>query len=359
MAASETPAGPTVLVIRFSALGDVAMTVPPVMDAALASPDTRFVMLTRPLPSRTFGPADLLPPNLSMLTPDLKRYKGIGGLWRLARELRRTVRPDIVVDLHDVLRSRIISLFLRLMGGVRVVRIDKGRREKRAVTRRRNKRTEPLMSGDARYRDTFRRAGLPTPILFRGFFSDERQERRATADTAARIAIAPFAAHPGKEWPLACVEKVIEHFSTRPGVEILVFGAGAREKEVIACWAARWPGTVTDMASKGLPLQEEMREMARCDVMLSMDSANMHLASLVGLPVVSVWGATDTRTGFLGWRQDPSDALGLAMECRPCSVFGNKPCRISPDGTRPCLAGLPPTRVISALESHLPLNTFH
>lgn len=357
MSKSDLRTNPVVLIIRFSALGDVAMTVPAVIDTALSSPEVQFVMLTRPLASRVYGPAEGLPPNLRILPVDLKRYKGIAGLWRLAGELRREVNPDIVADLHDVLRSRIISLFLKLRGGVRVVRINKGRKEKRALTRRRNKIKVQLPYGDTRYRDTFNRAGLPAPEIFDGFYTDIRRRRLADAHRTPRIAIAPFAAHAGKEWSLNSMEDVIGHFALRPDMEILVFGAGTREKEVIARWAEKWPDTVIDMAARGLPLEEEMRGMADCDVMLSMDSANMHLASLSRLPVVSIWGATDRRAGFLGWRQDESDAIGLDMECRPCSVFGNKPCRLTSDGSRPCLDRLQVRTVIGAIERHLPTGS--
>lgn len=62
------------------------------------------------------------------------------------------------------------------------------------------------------------------------------------------------------------------------------------------------------------------------DVMLSMDSANMHLASLVQVPVVSVWGATHPSIGFYGYNQNPGNAVQIDLDCRPCSVFGDYPC---------------------------------
>ena len=67
--------------------------------------------------------------------------------------------------------------------------------------------------------------------------------------------------------------------------------------------------------------------MSHLDVMLSMDSANMHLASLTGIPVVSVWGATHPMAGFLGYNQDPENVIQIDLECRPCSIYGNKPCQ--------------------------------
>lgn len=349
--------GHTALLMRFSALGDVAMTVPPVIDACVANRTDRFVFLTRPLPAKTYADENRLPPNLEVRPVDLREYSGIGGLWRLSGELWREFRPDTVVDLHDVIRSRLISLFLRIRSfrRVRVARIRKGRSEKRAATRAGNKVRRQLPSGDSRYRDTLARAGFDAPESFVGFWQEDRRRRLADPGRAPRVAVAPFAAHAGKEWPVEFVEAVLGHFAAISGCEIFVFGGGRREAAMIAGWAIRWPGIVTDMCEARLGLRREMEIMSLCDVMLSMDSANMHLASLVSLPVVSVWGATHPVTGFMGWRQDAADVVQVDMECRPCSVFGNRPCRL--DGApadRPCLRGVTPDAVIAAMERHLP-----
>jgi len=67
--------------------------------------------------------------------------------------------------------------------------------------------------------------------------------------------------------------------------------------------------------------------MSYLDVMLSMDSANMHLASLVNTEVISIWGQTHPYAGFLGWKQLPVNTIQCEdLACRPCSVYGNKEC---------------------------------
>ncbi len=62
-------------------------------------------------------------------------------------------------------------------------------------------------------------------------------------------------------------------------------------------------------------------------VMLTMDSGNMHLASLVGTRVVSIWGATHPFAGFLGFGQSEDDCIQRDLPCRPCSIYGNKACK--------------------------------
>lgn len=102
-----------------------------------------------------------------------------------------------------------------------------------------------------------------------------------------------------------------------------------------------------NMARAGIGIRAELALLSHCNVMLSMDSANMHLASLVGLRTVSVWGATHPYAGFMGWNQQMHDAVQLDMVCRPCSVFGNKPCA---RGDYHCLNGIPPSLIIEKIE---------
>ncbi|MDE6715288.1 MAG: glycosyltransferase family 9 protein, partial [Muribaculaceae bacterium] len=160
------------------------------------------------------------------------------------------------------------------------------------------------------------------------------------------IAIAPFAKHKGKIYPLEKMEQVVAVLSRRPDVKLFLFGAGDQEREVLGNWATKYPNTVS-LAAKRYGFVKELSLLSNCDVMISMDSANMHLASLVALPVVSIWGATHPYCGFIGFGQDESNAVQLNMACRPCSVFGNKPCATH---DYYCLNGIRPEMIISAVD---------
>ena len=94
-------------------------------------------------------------------------------------------------------------------------------------------------------------------------------------------------------------------------------------------------------------IDKELILMSHLDVMLSMDSSNMHLASLVGTPVVSVWGATHPYAGFMGWGQSESNAVMIDMPCRPCSIYGNKICT---KGDYPCLTGITPEQIAGRVD---------
>lgn len=324
------------------------MTIPVLYSACAANPNTDFIFITKPGAAKLFLE---LPENLTVIGVNTDEYKGVGGMWRLARELRKRYRIDAYADLHDVLRTRMLRIFLRLKG-IRTHRIRKGRRGKYALTRRRNKIMMPLVSTRARYREVFFALGLSYSETFKGYF---RQKSAAPALYAAAsppktegehwIAIAPFAKHKGKIYPEELMERVVKTLASEKGYKLFLLGAGPRETNIIARWCL---GTdnIINMAALGMGFQAEMALMSQCDVVLAMDSANMHLASLVGTRVVSIWGATHPYCGFMGWKQKKEDAIGLDMTCRPCSVFGNKPCH---RGDFLCMYGINPERIIEAV----------
>lgn len=345
-----------VLAARFSALGDVAMTVPVLYSACRCYPEVEFTMLTRKSMTAVF----LNPPaNLTVMGVNLEEYEGIGGLHRLYRELRGKVGFDAFIDLHDVLRTKVFSLFCRL-SGIPVSVINKGRKGKRALTRTRNKVLLPLSSSRARYRQAFHRIGLPVDNCFDGLFAAAPGGKADPAVFAAVtgpkkpgeswVGIAPFAKHEGKIYPLEMMEQVVKELSNRPDTRIFLFGGGERERKVLDSWAGRYLG-VTSLAAKRLGFPVELALASWLDVMVSMDSANMHLASLVATPVVSIWGATHPYCGFKGWRQKEENLIQLPMTCRPCSVFGNKPCF---RGDYLCLRGIAPRTIISRILANLP-----
>lgn len=98
----------TVLVARLSALGDVAISIPLIHEVCRACSDIRFIFLTKPGMTGLFVNA---PVNLSVLPVDFSQYRGAAGLWRLASRLRKEYGISIFVDLHDVLRTKLLRIF--------------------------------------------------------------------------------------------------------------------------------------------------------------------------------------------------------------------------------------------------------
>ncbi len=336
-----------VLLTRFSALGDVAMTLPVVYDACRASGYVSFVLLTTPLPAKLFVNK---PANLEVITFNKSEHRGIAGMWRLARQLKGEYDFDAMIDLHDVLRTKIMRLAFAAMG-MSTYRIDKGRKEKRQLVRQRGKIAVQLKPMERRYRDCFEKASLPAPPHFTTLFSGADMVANVAAQKSEGekwVAIAPYTAHKGKCYPENMMDRVIAHFALKEGCRVFLFG-GREDVERIDARCGKYAGVV-NVAAIGTGLPYELALMSRCDVMLSMDSANMHLAALAGCRVVSIWGATHRFAGFMARGQRPEDIVEADIPCRPCSVYGNKRCV---RGDYICLKAIPSAEVIEAVESAL------
>lgn len=335
-----------ILVIRLSAIGDVAMTIPVIYSAARANPGDTFTVLTQAFLIPLFINR---PPNVEITGINtFGAEKSLGGLLRFARAYA-TYDFDVVIDLHRVLRTRIICLLFRLKGK-KIFSLDKARKERRRLTRQHRKRLQPLRPVVQRYADVFQRARLSCPDAFRSLFSEQQPARLdAIEDFTGRkegrwIGIAPFARHQGKIYPLGNMEKVVAALSQRHGVSIFLFGGRDSEKETLRAWAERYPN-VRNVAGR-FGLDNELALLSRLDVLLCMDSANMHFASLTNTPVVSIWGATHPYAGFYGYRQNPANAVQLDLPCRPCSIYGQKPCH---RGDWACLTQIPPENILSKI----------
>jgi ADP-heptose:LPS heptosyltransferase len=137
--------------------------------------------------------------------------------------------------------------------------------------------------------------------------------------------IAPFAAHKGKIYPLDKMEVVVRELA-KSGEPIYLFGAGKKEKEILDTWGEKYDN-VYSLVGK-YSMDEEIAFMRMLRLMLTMDSANMHLASIAGTRVLSIWGATHSNAGFLGYGQNECDCIQRNdLPCRPCSIYGNKKCK--------------------------------
>ena len=284
-------------------MGDVAMAAPVVRAVAEQYPDLSVTMLSQQRFADIF--ADM-PANVTFQGVDVRK-----------QSLREIVaglgKYDLVADMHGVWRSMYVRWRMRLKGA-RVTHIDKGRRSKRQLIQ--GKIHEPLRHTSERYTDVFAALGLPIKLRVNPRITLMR-DRCGTG-------VAPFAAHQGKVYPLERMERVVEMLS-KAGERVVLFGGGKKEQEILENWAAKYHGVESIAGKKALC--EEMELMRGLRVILCMDSANMHLASLAGTRVVSVWGATHPNAGFLGIGQSAEDCIQRDLPCRPCSIYGNKPCK--------------------------------
>lgn len=234
---------------------------------------------------------------------------------------------DMVADMHSVIRSVYVRTAM-LLKGARTATIDKGRYDKRQLTHGKHM---PLKHTTERYSDVLAALGYPI-----------RPQLVAKPAPGTGIGIAPFAAHKGKIYPIERMERVVEMLSQK-GERVVLFGGGKKEKEILHSWAQKYPN-VESVAGKH-SMAEELNIIRGLRLMVTMDSGNMHLASLVGTRVISIWGATHPHAGFLGFGQNERDCIQRELDCRPCSIYGNKPCKF---GDYRCM-DIEPEEIVSRL----------
>lgn len=342
-----------ILIIRFSAIGDVAMTVPIIHSLATQYPDLDITVLSRTHLQPMFTE---VPSNVHFIGVDLKgKYAGFSGLNKLYRMLS-AMHFDYVADFHNVLRSKYLGLRFKL-AGVPVMTLDKGRAGKRKLVRRKNKVFKRQKSLFQRYTDVLEKLGFPISANFDSIYGEGRGDFSKIKDVVGEktqkwLGIAPFAQHKGKIYPIEKMEKVIAHFAKDKRVKIFLFGGGDKEKAVFDEWVSKYDGVMSMIGR--LNMEKEIILMSYLDLMLSMDSSNMHLASLVNTPVLSIWGATHPYAGFLGWKQLPTNTIQVEdLDCRPCSVYGQKECYRKDYA---CLNRINPETIIDRIERDFSLT---
>ncbi|MCR5298814.1 MAG: glycosyltransferase family 9 protein [Paludibacteraceae bacterium] len=343
----------TILVIRLSAMGDVAMTVPVLHSLKKQHPNLNIIMLT------TYGNDPMFDhlPGVHLVHFDRHgKHKGLSGVFRVWWKLRRNYSIDYIADLHNVIRSRLLTALFRLTSPhMKIRHVDKERKERRKLVLLGHKKYgHPLSSSFERYRRVFESLGIRFDFDFKTIFSrktpdleEDMLEYFGPKENKRWVGVAPFAGHRSKIYPMKRMERFLELLNQQENIEIFLFGHG-NERPKINDWENKFKNVHS--MPRGTYLPQELELMAHLDVMVSMDSANMHLASLVNTPVVSIWGATHRYAGFLGWGQKEENVVELPLDCRPCSIYGERHC---PKGTYECMRDIDPQTIVDKVLQQL------
>jgi ADP-heptose:LPS heptosyltransferase len=333
-----------IIVLRFSAMGDVAMVASVLKEFSAQNPNTELIMVSR----KAFKPFFEEINNITFHAIEPKTlHKGFAGLYKLYKELT-LYKPNAIADLHDNIRSRVISSFFRL-AGLKIKRIDKGRAEKKALIRTNNKILKPLRQTVERYADVFRALNFKINLSHKLSKTTKQLPEKAVKyfeNTAIKkIGIAPFAQHIYKVYPFNKMEIVLNKLS-EAGFELFIFGGGKEEHAQAENWCKNKPNTHNLIGN--FNLSEELAIISNLDLMLSMDSSGMHMASLMGIETVSVWGPTHPFAGFLGYGQSENDCIQIEHPNRPNSIYGNKPCLC---GVSSCMDMISPEMIVDKIKS--------
>lgn len=313
-----------IAVIRLSAMGDVAMTVPVLRALVQQHPDLKLTIVSRPF----FKPFFDGIPNVNFFAVDLqKRHKGFFGLLRLFSDLKK-LDIDAVADLHNVLRSKVVrSLFA--LSGKKVAFTDKGRAEKKALTSLTNKVFKPVKPMVERHVETFEKLGFSIDLTnpqfpTKAILSDEILKITGNK-TQNWVGIAPFAQYQSKVYPLDLMQKVIDELAKKNSIKIFLFGGGNEEIQQLNQLLNNHSNVIV-LAGK-LKFNQELEVISNLDVMLSMDSGNAHIAAMLGVKVITLWGATHPFAGFSPFNQPLENCIVSDRDkfpLLPTSIYGNK-----------------------------------
>ncbi|WP_366944325.1 glycosyltransferase family 9 protein [uncultured Formosa sp.] len=330
-----------ILVIRLSAMGDVAMSVPVLRALTLQYPNLKITILTRPFFKPFFRDLN----QVSVYGADLKgEHKGVFGLYKLSKTLKK-LNINAVADIHNVLRSKILKIFFL---GTPFVQIDKGRSEKKALIN--GAVFKQLPTTVERYAEVFKKLGFPVnlshPTFPKPIVLSKKLEAIIGDHDMKWIGIAPFAAHDSKMYPINQMETVIETLSK--DYKLFLFGGGAKEVEILNGFQSKF-NNVVNLAGQ-LNFNEELDIISNLEVMLSMDSGNGHMAAMLGRKVITIWGVTHPFAGFAPFNQPDDFALTANREefpLIPCSIYGNK----FPEGYEKASGTIAPETIVNKIIS--------
>ena len=320
-----------IIIFRFSAMGDVALLLPVVLNAIKRNPNLKITIVTREKFKVFFEGY----PNIDVFIADFdKKHKGFFGLFKLFQELNE-LSHEFVFDLHQNIRTQVLKFFFFFIRA-KVYSFDKGTSEKKKLVK--NEEFKQLPHVTERYYTVFKKARLVDqnsrienlPEFFKIPSETENKIQNWVAKFKGQkfIGIAPFAQHKGKIWPIEKYAALIQLISDQfPTTQILMFGGGKQEKEIVESLKIRFP-QIENLVGI-FSLNEELAIIKKLDLMICGDSSNMHFATLSNIPVISIWGSTHTYAGFGALFQPENYIVEIGkdeLSCRPCSVYGNKPC---------------------------------
>lgn len=331
----------TWVVLRLSSMGDVLLTLPVILGVLKENPGVRVHYVT----SAKFVPYFEGIERLEVIPFDAgTNHRGLFGLFRLHRQIVKAGPFDGVIDLHSVLRTWILDV-LFLFSLKRVVLIRKFRSRTRAIIKGRE---APRMPHTVvRYVKAFQRAGVKAAVSSRPLSHITGLAQKVSQPVRTfRVGIAPLARHRTKMWGEEPVARLLTLLGEMEDVEVHLFG-GVSERPLLLRMARQGQRVEAGLHT----LEEEANLIAGLDVFISMDSANMHLASLAGVPTLSIWGGTHPDMGFSPLGQPRANLIQASREevgCRPCSVYGENPCHLKEDPMR-CMRLITPEMVLKEI----------
>jgi heptosyltransferase-2 len=321
------------LVIQTAFLGDVVLTTP--LLAALAERHGPLEVVTTPAAAALLAGH----PAVAQVIAYDKRGadRGLGGLWRMGRRLRARQYARAYLP-HRSWRSAALAL----LAGARE---RTGFADSSAAATYTRRIPRPAIGHEVeRLLALAGSSPAGSPAVHLRLTADDRAEAdawlRARSISPGFVALAPGSIWGTKRWP--------GYAELAAALEAPVVVLGGPEDTALAEQVAAAAPTRTHSAAGALGLRASAALVAQASVLVTNDSAPLHLATAVGTPVVAVFGPTVPAFGF-----GPRGARDVIVEhpslaCRPCSAHGPQVC---PLGHHRCMRELSVASVLAAIAS--------
>ena len=330
-----------ILVIRFSSLGDLVLLTPLLKAVREGLPRSEIHLACKEQYAEIFKEDRNVDQVFTI------RSSGAADMIRLIWRLRKE-RYDTIIDAHNVPRS---NLLYRVLRARRKVQLRKDQVKKTLLIKKKRNLFDDVTYQTARYLDLAARLGIPVPEAVTALTIPREAAEKAEAiiaglDGRELIAIAPGARWETKRWPLELYRELASELA-ESGHGVILLGS-AEDVESADALTGHGESSILNLAGT-CSILETAAIIKRCGVLVTNDSAPLHIAEAVGTPVVAIFGPTVKEFGYFPHLPE-SRALEVALDCRPCSRNGSRPC---PPRTKECLTSIPPERIIEAVHAVL------
>jgi lipopolysaccharide heptosyltransferase II len=338
-----------ILIIRFSSIGDIVLASPLIRVLRKRFPYSQIDFIVR----KDYAELIRFNPNLNYIY----EFNAHGG-FRELRQLTNTVRQsnyDLVIDIHNSLRSRYIRSF---SGVKKVVVINKRIFERTMLVRLKKNYYTDIVSVMDRYIEPIGIYGIENDAQGLNIFVPDEVVSRVTGKMASLrlntfrevVGFCPSAKHLTKCWPQ---ERFIEtgiRLTRDLKAKIIIFG-GKSDTTLCAAIAQaindKIEGGYATEYSNQFTLLETAAAMQFCNTIVTNDSGLMHIAAAMKKKIVAIFGSTVREFGF-----SPVGTINIVVErkglyCRPCSHIGRSNC---PEGHFRCMNEIQIDDVIEAIK---------
>ncbi len=299
-----------VAVIRFSSLGDVALSSAVLQPLYEKGYSITFITFS------PFGQLFKKDYRLEKLIEiDKKQLKSLSDIKQFSKQLKNF---DVIIDLHSNFRTFLISKF----SGVKTVKYDKKSLQRRLLTKSLLKNFVNLKNFNVldAYLKPLKKVGIENDGNYRPklILNQEDFKNIESLNLPENfIAIGAGARYKGKMYPY--FDKVSQLLKKNGFNVVLVGSKEDKEKD------KSFYGNTLDLRGK-LSLRQSLAVLSKAKLTISNDSAVAHLSRAVGTKVLMIYGATSPQFGFYPFK-DEGDYLYANLLCQPCDIHGKKECK--------------------------------